>query len=149
MEIDKCFPFFLKQFWGQSCSPLSLWGMLRRFRCVQTNNHTNPNHNKNLQSDVDIERYRYPPESPVDGSLDGRRHYKTLWLDDELCHRKQNLQYNARIATATALAVQNAAAMSGVVYQESVYCLERLGSQLAYASGILSRLDIYSWVLYC
>ena len=24
----------------------------------------------------------------------------------------------------------------------SVYCLERLGSQLAYASGVLSRLDI-------
>ena len=57
VEIGIFFPFFFKQFWSKSFSPLSVWGRLRRFRCVQTNNHTSPNHEKeeekNLHSDDD------------------------------------------------------------------------------------------------
>ena len=58
VEIDTNSLFLLKQF-GYNHFPLPVWGMLRKFRCVQTNNQTGSNHSKreekSLQSYVDRE----------------------------------------------------------------------------------------------
>ena len=55
-EIDKIFSFFKSNFGANHLShSLSVWEMLRSIiRCVRTNNHTSPNHNKkDLQTDAD------------------------------------------------------------------------------------------------
>ena len=80
VEIDNFLSFFFKHFWGQLFILLSVWGMLRSFiRCVRSNNDTSPNYNKtNLQTYVDGEMHRLPPELTIDGSLDQRRHCGVL-----------------------------------------------------------------------